>query len=296
MTSRLPLLGAILLSGACLSGGCAPTTNLLSANQPAFLGRYAPAPAAGSIAGTASASASPVAPLRVVTFNIKESKEIDRAIGVLEGDSLRDADVVMLQEMNESGVDRIARALRLNYAYYPAVIHHRTGDYYGPAVLSRWPIERSWKVMLPYGSWDRGMRRTATAAVVRVGGLQVLVYAVHLETMVKLSPEKRAEQARAVTDDARRFSGPVVIAGDFNDYGMAACMHREGFRWLTEWLGPTHTIFPMDHILTRGLEPIEPDGVGVVRQVHGASDHHPVWAVLRPMPSATPPLLGSSRS
>jgi endonuclease/exonuclease/phosphatase family metal-dependent hydrolase len=280
MSHRVPILNAALMAGACLSAGCAPATNLLSANQPAFLGQYAPtrAPAGG--------------PLRVVTFNIKESQQIDRAIAVLQGDSLRGADVVMLQEMNESGVDRIARALRLNYAYYPAVIHHRTGDYYGPAVLSRWPIERSWKVMLPYGSWDRGMRRTATAAVVRANGLHVLVYAVHLETMVKLSPEKRAEQARAVTDDAKRFTGPVVIAGDFNDYGMAACMHQEGFRWLTEWLGPTHTIFAMDHILTRGLVPVEPGGVGVVHEVHGASDHHPVWAVLTAAPA--PALAGAS--
>lgn len=272
------------MAGACLSAGCAPATNLLSANQPAFLGQYAPtrAPAAS--------------PLRVVTFNIKESQQIDRAIAVLQGDSLRGADVVMLQEMNESGVDRIARALRLNYAYYPAVIHHRTGDYYGPAVLSRWPIERSWKVMLPYGSWDRGMRRTATAAVVRANGLHVMVYAVHLETMVKLSPEKRAEQARAVTEDAKRFPGPVVIGGDLNDYGMAACMRHEGFRWLTEWLGPTHTIFAMDHILTRGLVPVEPGGIGVVRQVHGASDHHPVWALLRPSPPDAAPLARSSKS
>ena len=283
MSSRLPFLTGVLLAGACLWGGCAPATNLLSADQPAFLGQYAPprAPVA--------------APLRVVTFNIKESQEIDRAIAVLQGDSLRGADVVMLQEMNERGVDRIARALHLNYAYYPAVIHHRTGDYYGPAVLSRWPIERSWKVMLPYGSWDRGMRRTATAAVVQANGLHLLVYAVHLETMVKLSPEKRAEQARAVTDDAKRFAGPVVIAGDFNDYGMAACMHQEGFRWLTEWLGPTHRIFAMDHILTRGLEPVV-GGVGTVRQVHGASDHHPVWALLRPSPPDAAPLARSSRS
>jgi len=290
MRSRLSLLRAAALAAVCLSGACAPATNLVSANQPAFLGRYAPTPV------RASASVPAAAPLRVVTFNIKESQQIDRAIAVLQGDSLRGADVVMLQEMNEGGVDRIARALHLNYAYYPAVIHHRTGDYYGPAVLSRWPIERSWKVMLPYGSWDRGMRRTATAAVVRANGLHVLVYAVHLETMVKLSPEKRAEQARAVTDDAKRFSGPVVIAGDFNDYAMAACMHREGFRWLTEWVGPTHKIFPMDHILTRGLVPVEPGGVGVVHQVHGASDHHPVWAVLRPAPPDAAPLAGSSRS
>ena len=142
------------MAGAWLSGGCAPATNLLSANQPQFLGSYAPA----SVHSGAS--------LRVVTFNIRESREIDRAIEVLRSDSVRDADVVALQEMSESGVDRIARALHLNYAYYPAVIHHRTGGYYGPAVLSRWPIERSWKVLLPNGSWDRGQRRTATAAVV----------------------------------------------------------------------------------------------------------------------------------
>ncbi len=52
-------------------------------------------------------------------------------------------------------------------------------------------------------------------------GCRSLVYAVHLETMVKLSDPKRSEQARAVTEDAKGFSGPVVIAGDFNDYAMA---------------------------------------------------------------------------
>ena len=131
------------------------------------------------------------------------------------------------------------------------------------------------------------MSRTATAAVVRANGLRVLVYAVHLETVVKLSPAKRAEQARAVTADAKRFRGPVVIAGDFNDSGMAARIQDQGFTWLTEWVGATHTIFSMDHILTRGLVGVEPGSVGVVREVRGASDHHPVWAVLVPAPAAT---------
>jgi len=275
MTNRPAVLGIAVLAGAWLSGGCAPTTNLLSTNQPAFLGSYAPA------------SVSSKAALRVVTFNIRESREIDRAIAVLHSDKVRDADVVALQEMSESGVDRIARALHLNYAYYPAVIHHRTGGFYGPAILSRWPIERSWKVLLPHGSWDRGQRRTATAAVVRANGLRILVYAVHLETVVKLSPAKRTEQARAVTEDAKDFSGPVVIAGDLNDYGIAARIHELGYTWLTEWVGPTHTIFSLDHILTRGLVPAQPDSVGVVREVRGASDHHPVWAVLVPAPAST---------
>jgi endonuclease/exonuclease/phosphatase family metal-dependent hydrolase len=275
MTNRPTGLGLALLAGAWVSSGCAPATNLLNANQPAFLGSYAPA------------AASTRTPLRVVTFNIRESREIDRAIAVLRSDSVRGADVVALQEMSESGVDRIAQALRLNYAYYPAVIHHRTRGYYGPGILSRWPIERSWKVLLPHGSWDRGQRRTATAAIVRANGLRILVYAVHLETVVKLSPAKRAEQARAVAEDAKDFAGPVVIAGDLNDYGMAARIRNQGYSWPTQWVGSTHTIFSMDHILTRGLVPARPGSVGVVREVRGASDHHPVWAVLVPVPAAT---------
>jgi endonuclease/exonuclease/phosphatase family metal-dependent hydrolase len=147
-------------------------------------------------------------------------------------------------------------------------------------------------VLLPHGSWDRGQRRTATAAVVRANGVRILVYAVHLETVVKLSPAKRAEQARAVTEDARGFSGPVVIAGDLNDYAMAARIEDEGYAWPTEWVGATHTIFSMDHILTRGLVTARPGGVGVVRDSGGASDHHPVWAVLVPASAAT--LAGSA--
>ena len=86
-------------------------------------------------------------------------------------------------------------------------------DYFGPAILSRWPIERSWKVFLPHEAWGRKLRRTATAAIVQANGLRVLVYSVHLETMVKLSEPHRSEQARTVTEDAKGFSGPVVIAG-----------------------------------------------------------------------------------
>ena len=114
MTHRIHLLGTFALGAALLSTGCGKAVNLMNADGPQFLGNYAPA----------DTSARPrSAPIRVVTFNIKEAKEIDRAIAVLESDSLRGADVVALQEMDESGVDRIARALRLNYAYYPAVIH-----------------------------------------------------------------------------------------------------------------------------------------------------------------------------
>lgn len=266
-----PLIFAALL----LVGGCAHATNLLDPAAPRFEGRYA---------STAHLTSVP-SELRVVTFNIKYSKEIDRAATVLERDSLRGADLVALQEMDEVGVDRIARALELNYAYYPATIHPTTGRYFGPAVLSRWPIERSWKVILPHASWGRGQRRTATAAILRVRGEPILAYAVHLETPIRITPSERRDQIQAVLDDAVGFGGPVVIAGDFNSEEIGVQLRREGYRWVTEGIGPTVSFFSWDHIFTRGLRVA---GAGVVREIHGASDHRPVWAVLAPTPAGAP--------
>ena len=121
-------------------------------------------------------------PIRIVTFNVKLARRIDRAIEVLRSDSLRGADIVTLEEMDDRGVDRIARALDLNYVYYPGSIHPTEHKYFGPAVLSRWPIARSWKVLLPHASRTRHQRRNATAAEVVVRGVRIRVYGVHLET------------------------------------------------------------------------------------------------------------------
>jgi endonuclease/exonuclease/phosphatase (EEP) superfamily protein YafD len=146
-------------------------------------------------------------------------------------------------------------------------------------VLSRWPIERSWKVLLPHAGWTRGQRRTATAAALRIRNTRVLAYAVHLETPVQLSDAKRRDQAIAVLNDAADFRGPVVIAGDFNSESIGQLIVRRGYLWLTRRVGPTVAWFSWDHVFVRGLAPARPRSAGVVRDVNGASDHHPVWAV-----------------
>jgi endonuclease/exonuclease/phosphatase (EEP) superfamily protein YafD len=194
--------------------------------------------------------------------------------------------VIALQEMDEVGVERIARTLGLNYAYYPASIHPADGKYFGPAVLSRWPLERSWKVLLPHGGWTRGQRRTATAAVVRVGMTPLLVYAVHLETPVQITDRERRDQVTAILRDAVVHRGPVVIAGDFNSQSIGGFIRRHGYRWPTEHVGRTVSWFSWDHIFTRGLAPARTASAGVIADVQGASDHHPVWAVVA-SPSAT---------
>jgi endonuclease/exonuclease/phosphatase (EEP) superfamily protein YafD len=264
--------GAAAALAAAVALGCAPMPNLLHPSSPRFEGHYAtPGP---RVRG-------PAAPLRVVSFNIRFAEEIDRAIAVLESDSLRDADVVMLQEMDDRGVERIARALALNYAYYPATVHPANGKYFGPAVLSRWPIERSWKLLLPHEGWGRRQRRTATAALLRANGAPVLAYAVHLETPIRLSESGRRDQALAVMRDAAGHAGPVLIAGDFNSQAIGPVFEAQGYRWATRRVGPSVSVFSWDHIFARGVLPGEASA-GVVRDVDGASDHRPVWAVLSP--------------
>jgi len=263
------------LSFCILAAACAPTINLSDPAGPKFEGQFAPAVSSPLASGTA----------RVVTFNIKLSRQIDRAIEVLKGDSLRGADLVALQEMDEVGVRRIARALGLNYVFYPGVIHPTDHRYFGPALLTRWPIERSWKLLLPHLGRFRHQQRVATAALVRVRARPIQVYAVHLETQLRVNERERADQVETILDDAATTRLPVVIAGDLNSYGVGPVLTHAGYTWVTERVGPTISFFSWDHIFTRGLAP--PASVGVVRRVHGASDHHPVWAVVQLGPSTT---------
>jgi endonuclease/exonuclease/phosphatase (EEP) superfamily protein YafD len=150
-------------------------------------------------------------------------------------------------------------------------------------------------VLLPHASWGRGQRRTATAAILLVRGEPVLAYALHLETPIRITPSERRDQIQAVLDDAAGFEGPVVIAGDFNSEEIGLYLRGEGYRWVTEGIGPTVSFFSWDHIFTRGMRV---DRTGVVRDIHGASDHRPVWAVVTPVPVETqaPPAVTAASS
>jgi endonuclease/exonuclease/phosphatase (EEP) superfamily protein YafD len=108
--------------------------------------------------------------LRLVSFNIEFALHVDSAIAVLASNpALRDADVLLLQEMDENATRRIAEALHLWYIYYPAIFHLRTHRLFGNAVLSRWPIVEDQKIVLPHVSRFVRTQRTATAATIRGG-------------------------------------------------------------------------------------------------------------------------------
>jgi endonuclease/exonuclease/phosphatase family metal-dependent hydrolase len=268
ITRRLNPLSVVI--PVWLLAGCAHTVNLLNPLSPKFEGSYA-----APLATTDAASR-----LRIVSFNIKLADQIDRAIEVLRSRELANADVISLQEMDESGTERIARALGLNYVYYPGSIHPTRHRYFGPAILTRWPIVETRKVILPYEAPIRHQRRNATAATIDVGGSCLRVYAVHLETQAKATHWDREHQVDAILADAAESKCPVVVAGDFNSKGIGNYLEQKGYSWPTRNVGHTITIFSWDHIFARGLGLPDSARAGKLRDVHGASDHRPVWANL----------------
>ena len=229
-------------------------------------------------------------PLRVVSFNVKLADQIDSTIQLLRGSPLRGADIIALQEMDDAGTERIARALHLNYIYYPGSIHPTRHRYFGPALLTPWPIVATEKLILPHEGLVRHQRRNATAATILVRGRPVRAYAVHLETQIRASDRDREDQVDVILHDAADFAGPVIVAGDFNSWGIGEYFEQKGYTWPTRDVGHTINVFSWDHIFARGLAAVPvPAYAGQVKDVRGASDHHPVWdAPHRPVDATRP--------
>ena len=229
----------------------------------------------------------PVAPraaggdLRVVTFNIKFAEHVDRAAALLSRPGpLHDADVLVVQEMDGPGTETLARALGLNFVYVPATVHPSSHRDFGVAILSPWAIDDARKILLPHLHRTRKMRRTAAVATV-LGPLgPVRVYAVHFETAFGASGGARRDQARTIAADASGWTGPVVVAGDFNGTAGADELQKAGFTWLTREVHNTTGIFDFDHILVRGLCASAAPAAAKATDGTHASDHVPVWATV----------------
>jgi len=224
--------------------------------------------------------------LRLVTFNIEFGREIDGAIRLLRtAESLRNPDVLLLQEMSSAGVATIADRLGLNYLYFPSGIHPQARQEYGTAILSPWPIDDPSKLPLPYGAVFTGMRRAVTVATIRWREHPVRVYSVHLPARMAISGGQRREQAALILDDARRDPGPVIVAGDFNSRDVAKWFQGEGFDWVTQGVPGTSRFlrrwFQIDHVFAKGFNTEgERSPAGCV-EAEGISDHRAVWARLR---------------
>ncbi len=266
----------LLVLALLAAGACSNALNYADPAGPRYAGRFA------------GVDADPA--LRIVTFNIKFSREIDRAIELFQKNhDLQNPDIIALQEMNNAGVDRIARALGMSYVYYPAAFHPQGSGDFGNALLVNGTIESDHKLILPHTSRFRHMLREAVSADVIVDGIRLRAYSVHLETPLQISASDRRDQARAILQDAAGYPGPVVIAGDFNSRNVVGDVFGgAGFQWVTRDAGHTISFFSWDHVFVRGLALKAPPRKGIVLNNNGASDHLPVWAELLPQGAVVP--------
>ena len=223
------------------------------------------------------------ASLKTITYNIDFGERVDKAIEELTMiPALQESDILLLQEMDERGVDQIAQALRHNYIYYPASIH-KHGKNFGNAILSPWPISQPYKLLLPYYSIPIHQRRIAVRAMVDVGDTSILVYNAHTETYLSTRQHRR-EQAVAILNDIDPAQAHVIVAGDFNTVRKATTLRidklaaAQGLSRATVNVGATVHRFPAiaDHIYVRGFSVVE---AGKAEET-AASDHLPVWTML----------------
>jgi endonuclease/exonuclease/phosphatase family metal-dependent hydrolase len=222
--------------------------------------------------------------LRVVSYNLAFGREIDSAIAALQSEPLAGADLILMQEMDADGVERIAAALQLRYVYYPASVKH--GRDWGNAILSRWPLLADHKLLLPHADPYTNTRRIAVGARVQVRGRPILVYSTHIATP-SLGLGARLDQIQTIVDDAGDVT-LAVIGGDFNtgdpgSAGQVLELLRTGrFAWASNGargsgsrLGYRITL---DYVFARGLAA---SGSGTFQGPAG-SDHQPIWVELAP--------------
>ncbi|MFC1799773.1 endonuclease/exonuclease/phosphatase family protein [Candidatus Eisenbacteria bacterium] len=228
--------------------------------------------------------------IKVVSYNIKLGEEIARAISELTGvPELCGADIILLQEMDPEGTGQIAEELGYNYVYFPAAIHAKHSREFGNAILTRWPITDSWKLLLPHQDPIRKNRRIAAVATIAIDKYEILTYSVHTE-MVWLALDERIAQVDSVIRSVSEIYSHVIIGGDFNtesDYyvGVAEDLFEgAGFIRASRGVGPTSKTGPaglvdlrLDHIFTRGFSVLDKGKVDDMQ----ASDHLPIWVKLK---------------
>jgi endonuclease/exonuclease/phosphatase family metal-dependent hydrolase len=239
---------------------------------PVFTGQYAPAP--------------PACPdqIVVVTYNIQSGKGfVEAGEAFLKLEQLQQADIILLQEMDESGVSHMAELLGYSYVYYPASVA-RDGRNVGNAILARWPLTDTRKVILPHRHPVNDQMRIAIRATLDLGKSNVHVYSVHTETYSTLSSHRRAQVAAIV---AAIGLGDVIVGGDFNTVSGRSIQRMTdqfgaiGLQRDTAEVGPTISKLGIkataaDHIFSRGFTHL---ASGAVAEA-GASDHFPVWVKL----------------
>ena len=208
-------------------------------------------PAVGTVRGATktSHSAARVDRIRVATYNIHHGVGADNVLdpGRIAA-FLRQVDIALLNEVDvnwaRSGFTDQARAIAAaagfeHYVFGPSLVlpHAVPGRAmpgpaeYGNAVLSRFPITRSERHLLPQPPGREP--RSALLAELSIDGAPLTVIATHLG----LNRSERRAQAETLAALVRKVRTPVILAGDFNAHPDAPEV-----RLLTGMLADTHAL------------------------------------------------------
>ncbi|HUQ21033.1 MAG TPA: endonuclease/exonuclease/phosphatase family protein [Gemmatimonadaceae bacterium] len=240
-------------------------------------------PVSPRYAGTARVVYTPLErdTLRIVSFNIEYARETRRAAELLStAGKVRDADVILLQEMTAPATRFLADSLHMRYVYYPAIYNRILRRDIGNAILSRWPIVNDAKLILPGHSRYAKTQRIATAATIRIKDKSIRFYSTHFSTPMDLGSKGRAAQLQRILDDASTYP-LVVIGGDMNSADVGRIAGDAGYTWPTETIPSSNAFGRFDHFFVRGLVMLSKSSVGTQRVPRSISDHSPIWITLR---------------
>ncbi|MGE0764403.1 MAG: endonuclease/exonuclease/phosphatase family protein [Bdellovibrionales bacterium] len=240
--------------------------------------------------------------LRVLTFNIRKGLGASGLQSQLVDlrDVIRqiDADVVFLQEvMGESRkaahrkaglagdqLEYLADSVWTHFAYGKNAVH--SDGHHGNAILSKYPIARWENIDISTNPFEQ---RGLLHALIEVPGhrLHVDLICLHLNL---LGPG-RTRQLKSLIQRVRAHIvdiGPLLIAGDFNDWSgavskrlqkelvvheAALSLHGQHHRTFPAWL----PLLPLDRIYFRGLELLKVE-VLEHKLRHLLSDHQAIVA------------------
>lgn len=238
-----------------------------------------------ALCGCRTGSMQPQSPrtLRVLTYNIHHGEGTDkvfdyeRLAGVIK--KLK-PDIVALQEVDfgterASGVDqakRLAKLCRMHYAFGQAMPHQ--GGQYGEAILSRFPIQKTFVHPLPY--FLEREPRAAIEVVIEPAGIGPISFVgTHL---CHQSDELRTLQTQRLSQlFPAEKGGPAILAGDFNARPGSEPMNVLLTNGWTDTVAPRSVI---DYVLVRACDPWVVQEV-IILDEPIASDHDPVLVVLQ---------------
>lgn len=238
--------------------------------------------------------------LRVATYNIHKGVQGIGPVRRLEIHNLGhaveqlDADVVCLQEVRKlhrreeryfKRWPELPQAEFLCPEGYAAVYQTNATTKHGEhgnALLSRWPVvSHGHEDMSDHRFEQRGMLHV----VVQVDRREIHVLVLHLG-LIAGSRVRQVEQVGRFVEREIPRTAPVVIAGDFNDWGgkLRPTLNGLGFK---DFIGERALTYPsrlpltqLDYVYARGLKPV---GMEIPRGRiwWRMSDHLPLVAVFK---------------